>query len=134
MARVQLEPEAEAFAQATANPPFLFDLGPEKGRTAVDEVQSSRAAKPAVEIQDLTIPDGPSVQVAICIVRPPNSPTALPGIVYIHGACHSVATGRVGYAVARRRQASSAANRLSERRASGNPDKARKGAHVGNNR
>ena len=39
--KIQLEPEARDFAQATANPPFLFDLGPEKGRTTVDEVQSS---------------------------------------------------------------------------------------------
>ena len=27
-----LEPAAQAFADATANPPYLFDLGPEKGR------------------------------------------------------------------------------------------------------
>jgi acetyl esterase len=35
---VQLEPEAQEFVKATANPPFLFDLGPEKGRAAVDDV------------------------------------------------------------------------------------------------
>src|SRR3954468_15305600 len=84
--RTPLEPEAEAFAEATANPPFLFDLGPEKGRAAVDEVQSSPVEKPPVDIQELTIPDGPSVQVSIRIVRPQNSPATLPVIVYIHGA------------------------------------------------
>jgi len=31
-----LEPAAQQFADATASPPFLFDLGPEKGREAVD--------------------------------------------------------------------------------------------------
>ena len=31
---IQLEPEARDFAQATANPPFLFDLGPDlKGQS-----------------------------------------------------------------------------------------------------
>ena len=45
-----LEPSAQAFADATANPPFLFDLGPEKGRETVDEVQSGVIAMPDVEI------------------------------------------------------------------------------------
>ena len=35
-----LEPAAAAFAEATANPPYLFDLPPAEGRAAVDEVQS----------------------------------------------------------------------------------------------
>jgi acetyl esterase/lipase len=83
--RTQLEPEAEAFALATADPPFLFDLGPEKARAAVDEVQSGPVEKPSVDIQDLTIPDGPSGDVSIRIVRPPNSTATLPAIVHIHG-------------------------------------------------
>ena len=33
---IQLEPEAQAFAEVVANPPFLFDLGPEKGRAVFD--------------------------------------------------------------------------------------------------
>ena len=44
-----LEPEAQAFVEATANPPYLFDLGPVDGRKAVDEVQSGEIAKPAVD-------------------------------------------------------------------------------------
>ncbi|MFJ1811420.1 esterase, partial [Streptomyces sp. NPDC088157] len=39
-ARPVLEPAAQAFAEATANPPYLFDLAPAEGRKAVDEVQS----------------------------------------------------------------------------------------------
>lgn len=84
--KIQLEPEARAFCEATANPPYLFDLGPEKGRKAVDEVQSAPIAKPAAEIEDLTIPGGPTSEVSIRIVRPPNAPSPLPPIVYIHGA------------------------------------------------
>ncbi len=35
-----LEPPAQAFADAVANPPFITDLGPEKGRETLDEVQA----------------------------------------------------------------------------------------------
>ncbi|MBW8796139.1 MAG: esterase, partial [Streptomyces sp.] len=41
-----LEPAAQAFVEATANPPYLFDLAPAEGRKAVDEVQSGEIAKP----------------------------------------------------------------------------------------
>jgi acetyl esterase len=46
-ASVVLEPAAEQFASATAEPPYLFDLGSEKGRETVDEVQSGEIGKPA---------------------------------------------------------------------------------------
>lgn len=83
---VQLEKEAQEFAKATANPPYLFDLGPEKGRSVVDEVQSSPVDKPAVDIEDRMIPGGPGGQVSVRILRPPNAPAKLPVLVYIHGA------------------------------------------------
>jgi acetyl esterase/lipase len=83
---VQLEPEAQAFADATSKPPFLFDLGPEKGRVAVDQVQSGPIEKLPVDIDDLVIEGGPSGQVSIRILRPPHAPTTLPVILYNHGA------------------------------------------------
>jgi acetyl esterase/lipase len=83
---VVLEPAAQEFAEATANPPYLFDLGPEKGRETVDEVQSGEIDKPAVEIEDTTVPGGPSGGVSVRILRPPAAAGALPVIVYIHGA------------------------------------------------
>jgi len=33
--RIRLEPEAQVFAEAMAKPPFLFTLGPERGRIAL---------------------------------------------------------------------------------------------------
>jgi acetyl esterase/lipase len=83
---VVLEPAAQEFADATANPPYLFDLGPEKGREAVDEVQSGEIDKPDVEIDDIIVPGGPSDQVSVRILRPPGAAGPLPVIVYIHGA------------------------------------------------
>ncbi|MED5048630.1 alpha/beta hydrolase [Bacillus siamensis] len=84
--KVQLEKEAQEFADATANPPYLFDLGPEKGREAVDEVQTDPIDKLPVDIEDIMISGGPSGQVSVRIMRPQNAPAHLPVIVYIHGA------------------------------------------------
>src|SRR2546422_3048520 len=84
--RIQLEPEAQAFAEAEALTPLLFTLGPEKGRLALDEAQSGRVRKHPVDIEDLTITDGPNAHLALRILRPQDVRTPLPAIVYIHGA------------------------------------------------
>src|SRR6266849_7555584 len=84
--RIQLEPEAQAFAEAEALSPLLFTLGPEQGRLALDEAQSGPVSKLPVDIEDLTIAGGPSALVALRILRPQNAQTPLPVIVYIHGA------------------------------------------------
>ncbi len=84
--RIQLEPEAQAFAEAAAKPPWLFTLGPEQGRIALDEVQAGQVSALPVDIEELTIADGPSPQVALRILRPENTQAPLPVIVYIHGA------------------------------------------------
>jgi acetyl esterase len=81
-----LEPAAEEFAGATANPPYLFDLGPDKGREVVDDVQSGEIAKPEVDVTDMTVPGGPSGSVSVRILRPLGTTGPLPVIVYIHGA------------------------------------------------
>ncbi|MEV7339377.1 alpha/beta hydrolase [Streptomyces sp. NPDC093544] len=84
--RPVLEPAAAAFAEATANPPYLFDLGPAEGRKTVDEVQSGDIAKPAVDEEWTTVPGGPTGQVRARVVRPAGVSGTLPVILYIHGA------------------------------------------------
>jgi acetyl esterase len=81
-----LEPAAQEFADATADPPYLFDLGPDKGRETVDEVQSGEIARPDVDISDITVPGGPSGAVSVRILRPRGTTGPLPVIVYLHGA------------------------------------------------
>ncbi|MEV6911187.1 alpha/beta hydrolase [Amycolatopsis sp. NPDC051071] len=76
-----LEPAAQAFAEATANPPFLFQLPPEEGRKAVDEVQGGDVVLPAADVETTHV-DGVEVR----IVRPEGATGPLPVIVYIHGA------------------------------------------------
>jgi acetyl esterase/lipase len=77
-----LEPAAQAFADATAVPPFLFQLPPAEGRKAVDEVQTTDYPKPAVDEEWITAADGTRAR----IVRPAGSTGVLPVVLYIHGA------------------------------------------------
>ncbi|WP_405451710.1 alpha/beta hydrolase [Streptomyces achromogenes] len=81
-----LEPAAAAFAEATARPPYLFDLPPAEGRKAVDDVQSGDIAKPDVDEEWITVPGGPTGSVRARIVKPVGTDGALPVILYIHGA------------------------------------------------
>ncbi|MFE9692442.1 alpha/beta hydrolase [Micromonospora sp. NPDC005806] len=83
---VVLEPAAQAFAEATADPPYLFDLGPIEGRRTVDEVQSGEIGKPNADIEDTTVPGGPNGPVSVRILRPVGATGPLPVIIYIHGA------------------------------------------------
>src|SRR3954463_11833869 len=80
-----LEPAAQAFADATAVPPFLIDLGLEKGRETFDQLQSGDIAKPDVGVSDMTVPGGPSGEVSIRILRPRGAIGRLPVIDYLHG-------------------------------------------------
>ena len=83
---VVLEPAAQAFVEATANPPFLSDLGPVEGNKVVDQTQSGEIYKPEVQIEDRTVPGGPSGEMSVRIMRPPGATGPLPVILYIHGA------------------------------------------------
>jgi acetyl esterase/lipase len=80
---ISLEPAAQAFAEATDQPPYLFQIPPAEGRKAVDGVQDGPVEMPATDIETLTdIPGVPEVR----IVRPEGATGTLPVIVYIHGA------------------------------------------------
>ncbi|KDN75374.1 alpha/beta hydrolase [Streptomyces olindensis] len=81
-----LEPAAAAFAEATANPPYLFDLRPAEGRKAVDEAQSGDIEKPAIDEEWITVSGGPTGSVRARIVRPVGATGTLPVVIYLHGA------------------------------------------------
>lgn len=84
--KVVLEEAAFQFVRKNAEPPYLFELGPEKGREAVDTEQSGEVKKLPVDIQDLDIQDGSRGQVSVRLLRPQNVSGKLPIILYIHGA------------------------------------------------
>lgn len=77
---IQLEPEAREFAEATAHPPYLFELDPEKGRSVIDGVQAEPIDKPSVEIEDRLIDGGPIGRLSMRILRPPEARAPLPRI------------------------------------------------------
>ncbi|MBM6406095.1 alpha/beta hydrolase [Phycicoccus sp. CSK15P-2] len=82
-----LEPAAADFAAATADPPYLFDLGPVAGRAAVDDVQSGDGVRKAdVDEEWVVVPGGPTGEVRARIVRPGGAAGTLPVVLYIHGA------------------------------------------------
>jgi acetyl esterase len=80
-----LEPAAQAFADATSVPPFLFQLPPDEGRKAVDEVQTTDYPKLPVDEEWLTVPNGDGT-VKVRVIRPAGVTGPLPVILYIHGA------------------------------------------------
>ncbi|ORB29359.1 alpha/beta hydrolase [Mycolicibacterium parafortuitum] len=79
-----LEPAAQEFADATATPPFLYELGPEGARKVLDDVQAAPIDKLDVDERWVTVPceDG---DVAVRIVTPPAAHRPLPVVLYIHG-------------------------------------------------
>ena len=55
MGRHILEPAAQRFADATAKPPFLYELGAEGARKVLDDVQAAPIAKPDVDERWITV-------------------------------------------------------------------------------
>lgn len=86
MPRVVLEPAAQKFAEATAGPPFLFDLGPIAGRLALREAQSGELALAEVDECWFRVDAGASGELAVRIVRPAGAAVPLPALLYVHGA------------------------------------------------
>ncbi len=83
-----LEPAAQAFCEATAKPPFLFQIPPEEGRKAVDVVQDAPIFKPDVDEKWITVDAGKWGQVRTRILKPKGTGATgqLPVVFYTHGA------------------------------------------------
>jgi acetyl esterase len=83
---IVLEPGAQALADATAQPPYIFELPPVDGRKALDELQSGAVAAPNAAVDDVVVVSPSTGDVDVRIVRPVGVDGPLPVIVYIHGA------------------------------------------------
>lgn len=81
-----LEAAAQAFADATAHPPFLYDLGPVEGQKVMDGVQEGDVPAPEADVEDLTIAGGPSGKVSIRVFRLAGAQGPQPVVLYLHGA------------------------------------------------
>jgi acetyl esterase len=84
LARVVLEPASQAFVEATANPPFIYELTVPEARKVLDDVQAAPVDKLAVEDRWITVPADVG-DVKVRIVRPEGAVGTLPVILYMHG-------------------------------------------------
>jgi acetyl esterase len=84
MDKPTLEPAAQEFADATSQPPFLFELGPDGARKVLDDVQAAPIAKPDVDETWITVPADVGA-VPVRIVKPAGAMGPLPAVLYVHG-------------------------------------------------
>jgi acetyl esterase len=82
--RVVLEPPSQAFVEATATPPFLYEMTPDEARKVLDDVQAAPTHKPPTHERWVTVPCEFG-DVRVRIVRPAVSEGPLPVILYMHG-------------------------------------------------
>ncbi|MFE2831557.1 alpha/beta hydrolase [Streptomyces mirabilis] len=84
MTKSVLEPGAQELADATANPPLLYELGPEGARKVLDELQAAPVDKLDVEEKWITVPAEVG-DVQVRIVKPVGTQGMLPVVLYVHG-------------------------------------------------
>ncbi|MFF5293716.1 alpha/beta hydrolase [Paractinoplanes globisporus] len=82
--RIVLEPAAQDLADATAKPPFLYELGPEAARKLLDDLQSGPVEAPPVDDRWVTVPAAAG-DVRVRVVKPVDAGPLLPVVVYMHG-------------------------------------------------
>jgi acetyl esterase/lipase len=83
-APVVLEQASQEFVEATANPPYLYELTPAEARKVLDDVQAAPIDKLPVKDRWITVPAEVG-DVRVRIVRPPDAVGMLPVILYMHG-------------------------------------------------
>jgi acetyl esterase/lipase len=81
---VVLERASQEFVEATATPPFIYELSPADARKVLDDVQAAPIDKFDVDDRWITV-RAEVGDVRVRIVRPPNAGGPLPVILYMHG-------------------------------------------------
>jgi acetyl esterase len=84
MSEIILEPEAQAVADASAQPPFLYELGTDGARKALDDIQAAPIDKLDVDERWLRVPAEVG-DVDVRIVKPIGADHPLPVVLYVHG-------------------------------------------------
>jgi acetyl esterase/lipase len=79
-----LEPAAQAVADASATPPFLYELEPEGARKVLDDIQGAPIDKPQVDDTWIRVPAAVG-DVDVRVVKPVGTTSPLPVILYVHG-------------------------------------------------
>ncbi|QDP97863.1 alpha/beta hydrolase [Microlunatus elymi] len=79
-----LEPEAQRLADATEQPPYLFELTVDQARKVLDDLQAAPVAKPDIDETWVVVPAAVG-DVQVRIVKPVGSTGSLPTVLYLHG-------------------------------------------------
>ncbi|MBX7551600.1 alpha/beta hydrolase [Streptomyces sp. NPDC004232] len=79
-----LEPAAQAVADASSQPPFLYQLGPEGARKVLDDIQAAPVELLDIEEKWITVPAEVG-DVGVRVVKPGNAAAPLPVTLYVHG-------------------------------------------------
>src|SRR5918998_947953 len=79
-----LEPAAQGIADATSEPPFLYELGPDGARKVLDDIQAAPVEKLPVDEKWIVVPAEVG-DVDVRIVKPVGATGPLPAVLYVHG-------------------------------------------------
>ena len=80
-----LEPAAQQIADATSQPPYLYDLTPDEARKVLDDIQAAPIDMPDVDDRWITVSANEG-HVKVRIVRPVGTEhLSMPTILYVHG-------------------------------------------------
>ena len=82
--QIVLEPAAQEFADASSNPPFLYELDYPAARKVLDDVQAAPVEKLPIDEEWITVPASVG-DARVRIIRPEGAEGALPAILYTHG-------------------------------------------------
>ncbi len=82
-----LEPNTQVFLDRVGaeGGPQIHEMSVESARDTLSELQAGDIPKLSADIEDCTIPAGPSGGVVVRIIRPKGAKSALPVVVYFHG-------------------------------------------------
>jgi acetyl esterase/lipase len=84
LADVVLEPAVRELADATSQPPFVYELGYAEARKGLDDLQSRPVEKLPIDEEWITVPCSFG-DTRVRIIKPQGAGGPLPAIVYMHG-------------------------------------------------
>jgi acetyl esterase len=85
MAQPTLELHTQEFVDSLAGAPPIYSLSPADARSILVRAQSIPVGKPSAQVQDITLPVGPTGSVPIRVIRPVGAVEVLPVVMYFHG-------------------------------------------------
>ncbi|MFC4910116.1 alpha/beta hydrolase [Actinomadura gamaensis] len=79
------DPLVRRLLEASAEPPYLHEIGPVDGRLALAEAQGHAPEDPRVVAAFHAAPVGPSGLIGFWVFRPAEASGPLPAVLYVHG-------------------------------------------------